>query len=59
MPWMIHQVPTSRVGVGRRLGGSYTRENDRATHRVTVGRLRLHPCPTRDVAYDPSIEIAA
>jgi len=36
---MIHQVPTSRAGVGRRLAGSYTRGNDRATHRMTVGRL--------------------
>jgi hypothetical protein len=36
---MIHQVPTSRAGVGRRLGGSYTCGNERATQRVTVGRL--------------------
>jgi hypothetical protein len=41
MPWMIHLVPTSSAGVLRRLGGSYTRGNDRATHRVTVGRVRV------------------
>jgi len=40
-PWMIHQVPTSHVGVGRRLGGSYTHGNERATQRVTVGRVRV------------------
>jgi hypothetical protein len=38
---MIHLVPTSSAGVLRRLGGSYTRGNDRATHRVTVGRVRV------------------
>jgi hypothetical protein len=41
MPWLFHQVPTSRAGVGRRLGGSYTYRNERATQRVTVGRVRV------------------